>query len=327
MINFGLPHIYSAPQAAEVELTPTEGNVTVAPFAIPARTPSPSAEAQADPSEELCPDMVYAKRYAIAFAKKTAEPTPAQNDTAENATPAASIMMISGDSDSPFDHKSDDLDHQLTLGSEFVFIVDGREGAPTTAVIKKLGDGLYRAEVAADTNGNYEDGVILFLGDQVVDGYYHSIIVSTKAVLYRQYVANWIYHNGLHGADLSRVDFSWLDMSAVRLTGCNLSHARFNNTALRGAEITGCNLSHAYLSCARLTGADLRLSDLRHANLSRASMVETSLAGCDLSFADLRSADLARADFTSANTHSANFAGASLRNIYGASLKSLGLSA
>jgi hypothetical protein len=71
-----------AAEAVEIELTPTEGNVTAEPFAIPARTPSPSAE-YAQAGEELCPDMVYAKRHALAFATPSAEPVTTQEDTAE----------------------------------------------------------------------------------------------------------------------------------------------------------------------------------------------------------------------------------------------------
>ena len=219
----------------------------------------------------------------------------------------------------------DDLDHQLTLGSEFVFSIDGRGGAPTTAIIAKLGDGLYRADIASDPNGNYDADAILFLGEQVATIHYHAIIVSAEATNNRQPVAERIRNSGLRGANLSSIDFSWLDLSGASIEGCNLQSAEFANAQLHGAELIDCDLSYANFSSAKLTGALLRGSNLSQAYFGYASMQEIDLSLCNLASAVLKSADLTRANFSGAICLGAYFSGATIRNIRGATLESLGL--
>jgi uncharacterized protein YjbI with pentapeptide repeats len=272
----------TTPQAVEIELTPIEGNTTAEPFAIPARSATPSAE-PATTQED------------------TAEPVelPTQK---EDATTAEFTQ----------DDKSDDLDHQLTLGSEFVFSIDGRGGAPTTAIIAKLGDGLYRADIAADPNGNYDADAILFLGEQVTAIHYHAIIVSAEAVNNRQPVAEWIRHNELHGADLSSINFSWLDLRGTKINKCNLTSAEFANAQLYGTELRECDLSYTNFSSAKLTGANLSGSNLNSAYFGYASMIEADLSKCDLSFTILKSADLSRANLSGAKLHKTNLSGTDL---------------
>lgn len=194
-------------EAVEIELASIAGNVTAEPFPIPARSATPSAE--------IAPTQ-----------NDTAEPI--ELPTQENNTPSTEI---------DYDEKSNDLDHQLTLGNEFLFSIDGVGGAPTTAVIARLGDGLYRADISADQNGNYKSMAILFLGEQVDAVYYHAVIVSAEVINNRQAVADWIKKNGVDKADLSVVDFSRCDLSSVRLSECDLSGADFSGADLSNARI------------------------------------------------------------------------------------------
>lgn len=168
----------------------------------------------------------YLAGEALTAQEDTAEPT--ELPTQENNTPSAAF---------DYDEKSDDLDHQLTLGNEFVFSIDGRGGAPTTAFITRLGSGLYRADISADQNENYKDESILFLGEQIDSIYYHAIIVSAEAINDRQRVADWI-KKGVDGKDLSGVNFSWCDFSR-----CDLSGVRLSKCNLMGADFSGADLS------------------------------------------------------------------------------------
>lgn len=161
----------------------------------------------------------------------SAEIAPTQKDTAE---PIELPTQENDATAAEFDHdeKSGDLDHQLALGNEFLFSIDGVGGAPTTAVIARLRDGLYRADISADQNGNYKAGAILFLGEQVDAVYYHAVIVSAEVINNRQVVADWIKKNGVDKADLSGADFSGCDLGGVRLSECDLSEALARSSAV-----------------------------------------------------------------------------------------------
>ena len=67
----------------------------------------------------------------------------------------------------------------------------------------------------------------------------------------------------LNGADLSRVDFKWADLTGVNLTGANLAGAD-----LRWATLMGANLSHADLRGAIIDGTFLDEADLTGANVT-----------------------------------------------------------
>lgn len=402
-----------AAEATEIELTPTKGNVTAEPFAIPTRSATPSAEpatTQEDTAEgvelpaqkggieivlglnesdplfgaalikasqdnTVSPDLAGA-HIVTSLAKDlpgvvvTIRIDPFGNTTITTATGRANfdaaarnaikrvvkdgLWVVDGSgyfSRSPNrkpltptdgllpinywqasaepvelptqkgdaataeftqDDKSDKLDHQLTLGSEFVFSIDGRGGAPTTAIIAKLGDGLYRADIASDPNGNYDADAILFLGEQVATIHYHAIIVSAEAINNRQPVAERIRNSGLRGANLSSIDFSWLDLSGASIEGCNLQSAEFANAQLYGTELRECDLSYTNFSGAKLTGANLSGSNLNSAYFGYASMIEADLSKCDLPFTILKSADLTRANLSGAKLHKTNLSGTDL---------------
>jgi len=94
------------------------------------------------------------------------------------------------------------------------------------------------------------------------------------------------------------------------LVGSNLSGAGFAITSL--SEV---NLTNADLSKASIWNADLRNANLRNTNFRDAHLVMTSLGGADLSGADLSNANLNRVSFIGTTLSSANFSGASLKDI------------
>ena len=70
----------------------------------------------------------------------------------------------------------------------------------------------------------------------------------------------------LSGANLSRADLYWANLSGANLSGANLSRADLSRANLYGANLSGANLSRA-----NLYGANLYWADLSGANLHGAS--------------------------------------------------------
>ena len=50
------------------------------------------------------------------------------------------------------------------------------------------------------------------------------------------------------------LDFSWLDLTGVKLTNCSLKKAQFNNCSMQGTDFSGSNLAGANLNQVDLTG-------------------------------------------------------------------------
>jgi uncharacterized protein YjbI with pentapeptide repeats len=121
--------------------------------------------------------------------------------------------------------------------------------------------------------------------------------------------------------NLTEVDFSGTDLSALHLATVNFSRANLRGSNLSRTDLTGANLSRADLTRANLTGANLT-----GANLSRAKLSEASLHGADLRRADLTranlvgakasGADLRRANFSVALLHEADLSRATLREAH-----------
>jgi len=87
----------------------------------------------------------------------------------------------------------------------------------------------------------------------------------------------------LFGADLSRANLFWADLSGANLSGTDLFGADLSRADLTGANLTGANLSGADLSGANLFRANLSGADLSGANLSEANLSGADLFGANLS--------------------------------------------
>ncbi len=107
----------------------------------------------------------------------------------------------------------------------------------------------------------------------------------------------------LHGQDLTRTDFSTLNLVGANLEGANLSGVNLSHY-----DLTGANLKNANLTGAHLDAANLTLADLRGAILN----------GVDFRDAILDSAKLDELDFTPVMSHrGAKFRFASMHKVKG----------
>lgn len=84
----------------------------------------------------------------------------------------------------------------------------------------------------------------------------------------------------MQGANLSKADFRWCDLSSATLAGCNFT----------GASLLSANLSESNLVWARLEEADLRSSVLNGARLERTRIIDADLSQASLHDADLTGA-------------------------------------
>jgi uncharacterized protein YjbI with pentapeptide repeats len=91
----------------------------------------------------------------------------------------------------------------------------------------------------------------------------------------------------LHGADLSNVDLTYVNLSEACLRRTNMQKAHFLGANLQGVDFTLTNLSHADLTLTTMDDADLRGAILISANFNA-----THLRGAILNYADLSSANL-----------------------------------
>ena len=109
----------------------------------------------------------------------------------------------------------------------------------------------------------------------------------------------------LSHADLSGINFVFLDTGKAQFSDINLEFANLRNANLRGINLSGTKLSGADLSGSKLGGADLSNTSLVYAKLR-----DTGLMEANLSYADLRGADLRDAFLFDANLSNANLSGA-----------------
>lgn len=86
------------------------------------------------------------------------------------------------------------------------------------------------------------------------------------------------YGTNFHGADLSRLDLSGLDLSRANLHGANLSE-----TNLRGCRLVGANLYSAVLENARLEDANAVEANFHRACLCRSKVHRTHFMRANLS--------------------------------------------
>ena len=118
-------------------------------------------------------------------------------------------------------------------------------------------------------------------------------------------------NTNLSGATLTRSFFRWAKLPKVNLRNAESDHASFKQADLRGADLRQAQLRQADLSQAKLTGAQLSGAMLQQANFSRANLVDASLAWVQAQHANFNAADLTTshwhdADLTDANLSQAN---------------------
>jgi uncharacterized protein YjbI with pentapeptide repeats len=87
----------------------------------------------------------------------------------------------------------------------------------------------------------------------------------------------------LLGADLSKADLRWANLSDAALVGCNLDGASLAHTDLSKSKLNQASLERTNLRSAILDGASLEYSRVVDADLSGASLKGVSLEGVFLS--------------------------------------------
>jgi len=125
--------------------------------------------------------------------------------------------------------------------------------------------------------------------------------------------------------DLSKADFSNLELIDVNLTKADLSGATLFNANFSGADLSDAtltyadlrrtNLANAFLSGANLSGANLKGANLVDTNLQGAILLGARMGGAHLVGAVMIGADLTGADMRAANCKFANFTGATIREV------------
>lgn len=148
----------------------------------------------------------------------------------------------------------------------------------------------------------------------------------------------------LHGAELSRVDFTsavmaQCDMIGANLRGANLKWADLSGCKIRRADLTGADLFHTRLDFADISGSMLRKAflfgtdmnnvladdvDFRGSHMKDILMENGSMRRADLTgvymlrgailSSDMRWSKLAHVEMTGANAEEVNFSGADLSN-------------
>ena len=122
----------------------------------------------------------------------------------------------------------------------------------------------------------------------------------------------------LYGADLSRMDLTYIHIMRTNLGDANLSGtilrkafavgtyfhgADMTDAILEGADMRGCHLSEARLAGARMAGAVLNKAlavgvDFSDCDMTSAMMLGTNLENSDFTGADMTDVDLTDARLT-----------------------------
>ena len=108
-------------------------------------------------------------------------------------------------------------------------------------------------------------------------------------------------------------DFSYVDLSGIKLNEGIFSNCNFRNAILKEASLEFCALEGANLEGANLEGANLTQADLGRANLKGARLTGTKIQKANLEGADLKGADLKGADLKEAEMQKSNFENAILK--------------
>ncbi len=101
----------------------------------------------------------------------------------------------------------------------------------------------------------------------------------------------------------------------INLRGADLQKLNLSFMNLWGADLRNANLKNAKLVGANISWADLRGADLEGADLRYAFLRESNLKGANLRYTMLRKACFYRADLTNVDIKGANTKGADFRKI------------
>ena len=101
----------------------------------------------------------------------------------------------------------------------------------------------------------------------------------------------WLQHKGGKRADFSFQDLSGLKLDGVDLTGAKLAGANLAKAWLRGANLANADLFGADMEQCDLTSANLTGADLRGANMSRCVLTEAVMRGADFRAGELAAPD------------------------------------
>jgi uncharacterized protein YjbI with pentapeptide repeats len=134
---------------------------------------------------------------------------------------------------------------------------------------------------------------------------------------------SWREKHILKEIDLSKEDFSGLNLSLANLQACDLNFCNFSESRLEGVNFTlsklegsilkDADLTEANLSNSNCMGVDFEHSTLVLANVTNADITGANLKGCDLSATNFKNASLKGADLENTKLKGTIFSEADLR--------------
>jgi BTB/POZ domain-containing protein KCTD9 len=144
-------------------------------------------------------------------------------------------------------------------------------------------------------------------------------LMQTKSDVYLRFQSV-----NLQGADLSRLDLSWINfryaiLSSTNLSGSNLSFSCFERADMSKANLENAKCHGVRMSCVNLEGANLSGVDFEDpggklSNLEGANLKNVNARMCNMNSVILRVATLKNADFTGSSLKRSQLAGADLEN-------------
>lgn len=113
----------------------------------------------------------------------------------------------------------------------------------------------------------------------------------------------------LNGAELSRADLRWADLTRAHLQGANFSEACLHQAFLFNAQMPGAYLVRAHLYGTCFYNVQLQGANLGKARLCGANFLEAQLQGVNLAFAQLQGAILGDAQLQGAHLNGTQICG------------------
>ena len=117
------------------------------------------------------------------------------------------------------------------------------------------------------------------------------------------------------GCDLSKVNFSSLDLSGVNLREARVLESKFDGANLYGSNLSGVTAHNASFKGANLSEANLESADLDGVDLARANLTNAQLSAVDLKDASLKEAKLHFTDFSNSKLNHSDFSGATMVDV------------
>lgn len=162
---------------------------------------------------------------------------------------------------------------------------------------------------------------------------------NLKSAIFRLQNLYWYRANmsraNFSGLDLSDQNFAELDLSYANLSGANLSNTNLRGANLEGADLRSANLEGADLAYANLRSTQIEetialesksylvwqiinqeaeIQDLQGVDLSSVNLKSVNFSGINLKRANLKGSNLVQADLSGANLSYADLSNASLSN-------------